>query len=223
MEQVRVLIVDDQPLVRQGLLAVLQDQNAIRIVGEASNGADAVRLAARLMPDVVLMDLNMPGMGGLDATRQLCATHPGMRVIVLTVYDEDDALFEALRSGASGFILKDAPTAKLVEAVREVAAGRALLSPQITAALIQEFVRRPAMSKSSATQSVGLTQREGNVLELLVQGLSNEEIAQRLVLGESTIKSHVQNLYRKIGVRDRSQVIIYAYENGLVRHHPLHG
>lgn len=210
---IRVLIADDQPLVRQGVSAVLSLHDGLRLVGEAVNGSDAVHQVGRCDPDIVLMDVNMPRMDGIEATRRICASERGAKVIILTVYDEDDTIFDALRAGASGFVLKDAPTDKLVEAIREVADGRALLSPHVTRRLIREFARRPALSSRTPGQ---LTGREHDVFTLLVQGYNNDEIARILVLGESTVKSHVQHLYRKLEVRDRVQLVIYAHENGLV-------
>ncbi|EFE76309.1 response regulator transcription factor [Streptomyces filamentosus] len=219
MSPIRILLVDDQPLVRQGLRSVFAPLDGITVVGEAANGADAVRRVRETSPDVVLMDVNMPVLNGLEATRIICASTPtasvGTKVIMLTMYDQDEHVFEALRVGASGFLLKDASPRQLDEAVRQVAHGEALLSPSVTRQLIQEFVRRPAV-RSSTTDLRSLTGREIDVFRLLVQGYGNAEIARKLVLGESTIKSHVQHLYRKLGVRDRAQVVIFAYENGLV-------
>lgn len=216
-DEIRVLIVDDQNLVRHGLRAVLGDVEGIRLVGEAVNGVDAVAVARRLRPDVVLMDVNMPRMNGIEATGHLCR-EPGLaaKVVILSMYDHDENVFQALRAGASGFILKDVPNETLVEAIRQVAKGEALLSPTVTRLLIDEFARRPALSGAPATGHLALTGRERDVFTLLVQGYSNQDIAKTLVLGESTVKSHVQHLYQKLGVRDRVQVVIYAYENGLI-------
>ncbi|MBW6436100.1 response regulator transcription factor [Actinoplanes hulinensis] len=217
MDGIRILIVDDQPLVRRGLRSVFEGLPGIVTVGESPDGLDAVRDVRRLRPDVVLMDVNMPRMDGLEATRRICAPekNSGTRVIILTMYDRDEHVFEALRTGASGFLLKDSPTSTLEQAVREVAAGEALLSPSVTRRLIGEFARRPSLSTPGAELS-HLTDRELDVFRLLVCGHSNQEIARMLVLGESTVKSHVQHLYQKLGVRDRVQVVIYAYENGLI-------
>ncbi|GAA2776220.1 response regulator transcription factor [Nonomuraea dietziae] len=188
------------------------------VVGEAANGVDAVRMVRSQQPDVVLMDIDMPRMNGLTATREIVALdrRKPTKVVILTIFDQDEHLFDALRSGASGFILKHAPIERLLEAVREAAEGDALLSPSVTRRLIDEFARRPELSSGSAQTLDRLTEREREVFRLLVRGYSNEEIARTLVLGDSTIKSHVQHLYQKLGVRDRVQVVIYAYENGLV-------
>lgn len=215
--QVRVLVVDDQNLVRHGLRAVLGQVEGIRLVGEAANGADAIAAVRRLRPDVVLMDVTMPVMNGIEATDRLCrGPGPEVRVIILSVCDHDENVFRALRAGASGYILKDAPNETLVEAIRTVAMGEALLSPAVTRMLVDEFARRPALGGAPASALPALTGRERDVLGLLVQGYSNQDIAEALVLGESTVKSHVQHLYHKIGVRDRVQLVIYAYENGVV-------
>jgi DNA-binding NarL/FixJ family response regulator len=217
VDTIRVLIADDQPLVRSGMRASFAGSRDIVVIGEAANGRDAVRAVRERGPDVVLMDINMPRMDGLEATRNIrrlegCTT----RVIILTMYDQDEYLFEALRAGASGFVLKDAAPEKLVEAVREVASGHGLLSPSVTRRLIAEFARRPVLDSTTRPALADLTQRELDVFRLLVQGYRNEDVAKILVLGESTVKSHVQHLYHKLGVRDRVQVVIYAYENGLV-------
>jgi DNA-binding NarL/FixJ family response regulator len=214
MDTIRVLIADDQPLVRNGLRASLEPASDILVVGEAVNGYEATHAVLRRRPDVVLMDISMPKMDGLQATRQIRRTEGiSARVIILTMFDSDEYLFEALRSGASGFILKDASPEKLVEAVREVAGGHGLLAPSITRRLIAEFARRPAVDTSREAM-LDLTSRERDVFRLLVQGHRNEDIARILVVGESTVKSHVQHLYQKLGVSDRVQAVIYAYENG---------
>ncbi|GAA4057955.1 MULTISPECIES: response regulator transcription factor [Actinomadura] len=219
MEPVRVLIADDQPLVREGLRATLAQADGLRIVGEACDGLDAVRLAQATRPGVVLMDIRMPGLDGLEATERLCGPDgvPGVRIIMLTMFDQDEHVFGALRAGASGFLLKDVPGEKIVEAVRVVAAGDALLAPAVTRRLIAEFARRPTVTPASAAALDGLTARETDVWKLLVRGYGNEEIARLLSLGESTVKSHVQHLYQKLGVRDRVQLVIHAYECGLLR------
>jgi DNA-binding NarL/FixJ family response regulator len=217
MDPIRVVIADDQPLVRSGLRASFNDLPDIVIVGEAANGLEAVRRVREVTPDVVLMDINMPRMNGLESTREIgrLGEHP-TKVVMLTMFDHDEYVFEALRIGASGFVLKDAPTEKLVEAVREVASGDALLSPSVTRRLIAEFARRPVLDSTASPALVNLTQRELDVFRLLVRGYHNEDIAKALVLGESTVKSHVQHLYQKLGVRDRVQLVIYAYENDLI-------
>ncbi|MFI6496453.1 response regulator [Nonomuraea typhae] len=213
---IRLMIVDDQPLVRRGLRATFEDAADVVVVGEAGNGVEAVRGVELWRPDVVLMDINMPRMDGLEASRRLCGG-VGPRVVILTMYDEDELLFEALRAGASGFVLKDSSPELLVEAVRMVALGEGLLSPSVTRRLIAEFARRPVVPVGVVPGLSGLTEREVDVFRLLVRGCRNEDIARLLVLGESTVKSHVQHLYQKLGVRDRVQVVIYAYENGLVQ------
>ncbi len=219
LKQIRVLLADDQPLVRDGLRATLAGVGGVEIVGEAPDGVEAVRLARRLRPDVLLMDVTMPRMDGLEATAELCGPHgvPGIKIIILTMYDQDEHVFGALRAGASGFVLKDAPTSQVVEAVHTVAAGEALLSPAVTSRLIAEFARRPLLSPATSAAMSRLTGRELDVFKLLVRGHSNEEMARLLSLGESTVKSHVQHLYQKLGVRDRVQLVIYAYEYGLLR------
>ncbi|WP_433336564.1 response regulator [Spirillospora sp. CA-294931] len=218
MDPIRILIADDQPLVRDGLKATFEGVPEIVAVGEASDGAEAVRGVRAHLPDIVLMDINMPRMNGLDATRQICGDdlYRKTKVIILTMFDQDDYLFEALRIGASGFILKDTPTRRLIEAVKEVTSGEALLSPSVTRRLISEFSRRPVLAAGTAGALDGLTDRERDVFKLLVRGHTNEEMAAILTLRASTVKSHVQHLYQKLGVRDRVQIVIYAYENGLV-------
>ncbi|GAA2846805.1 response regulator transcription factor [Streptosporangium fragile] len=222
MRKIRVLIVDDQPLIRSGLHATFDGVPDIVVAGEARNGIQAVQAVKTLRPDVVLMDINMPRMDGITATREICRLGAGYpaKVVILTIYDQDEHVFEALRSGASGFILKHTPTDRLVDAVREVAEGDALLSPSVTRKLIDEFARRPVLSAAPTPALDQLTEREREVFRLLVRGYSNDEIARALVLGDSTVKSHVQHLYQKLGVRDRVQIVIFAYENGLVASTP---
>ena len=213
---IRVLIADDQSLVRAGFRMILEAQPDIQVVAEAGDGADAVASVRRLAPDVVLMDIRMPRMDGLEATR-LLAGGPA-RVLMLTTFDLDDYVYEALRAGASGFLLKDVPREELVHAVRLVAAGEALLAPSLTRRLIEEFLRlraRPAAPRPEALAA--LTQRERETLELLARGLSNAEIAQELVVSEHTVKTHVGNVLLKLGLRDRVQAVILAYEVGLVQ------
>ena len=217
MDPISVLIVDDQPLIRSGLRAGFADARDIVVVGEASSGEDAVRVVQQQRPDVVLMDIVMPGMNGVEATRRICrpgTTKPS--VVILTMYDCDEYVFEALRAGACGFVLKDVQPEVLTEAVRQVAAGRGILSPSVTRRLISEFARRRAPTSDGELGLSRLTRREREVFQLLAQGHRTEEVASVLRLCESTVKSHVQHLYHKLGVRDRVQVVIYAYENGLI-------
>lgn len=212
----RVLIADDQALLRGGLRMILEAQDDIDVVGEAIDGRDAVEQVRRLRPDVVVMDVRMPSMDGIEATRRVTALEPPARVLILTMFELDEYVFEALRAGASGFLLKDQPPEELVAAVRVVAAGDALLAPSVTRRLIGEFARRPAAAAAPA--SVGeLTEREQEVLVLMAHGLSNGEIAERLYVAETTVKSHVGRVLAKLGLRDRAQAIVLAYESGLVR------
>jgi DNA-binding NarL/FixJ family response regulator len=222
MSSVRVLIADDQAMVREGFTVLLNAQPGIEVVGEAVNGEEAVRQAAALAPDVVLMDVRMPVVNGLEATRRIVAgpREPSPRVLILTTFDLDDYVYEALRAGASGFLLKDASAAKLAEAVRVVAAGDALLSPAITRRLIAEFARLgPAqgLGPGARGQAPSLTHREAEVLALIARGLSNSEIAAELVVAEQTVKTHVGRVLAKLDLRDRAQAVVYAYESGLVR------
>ncbi|MFK0158281.1 response regulator [Streptomyces sp. NPDC090499] len=216
---IRVVIADDQQMVRQGFTVLLNAQPGIEVVGQAVDGLDAVAKVAELGPDVVLMDIRMPELGGIEATRRIVGAHPHIKVLVLTTFDLDEYVYEALRSGASGFLLKDASADKLAEAVRVVAAGDALLAPGITRRLITQFsqldgggVRAPLKARIA-----DLTERETEVLALIAQGLSNAEIAQRLVVAEQTVKTHVGRILVKLGLRDRTQAAVFAYESGLVR------
>ncbi|MEV8638725.1 response regulator transcription factor [Streptosporangium sp. NPDC051023] len=217
--QVDVLIVDDHPLVRNGVRMAISDKLDINVVGEADSGLHAIQMARMLKPAVVLMDVSMPpGISGLEASRSLAhdrATQ-GTKIIMLSVHVDDDTLFEALRSGVSGFLLKDSPPEKIVEAIRTVAAGGSVLSPVLISTVIAEFARRPTLSRSQEDGLENLTSREFDVFKLLVCGYHNEEIAKTLVVAESTVKSHVQRLYEKLRVRDRVQLVIYAYEQGLI-------
>jgi len=209
----RVVIADDQPMMRAGFKAVLEATGDIEVVGEAGNGAEAVEVATEQMPDVVLMDIRMPVMDGIEATRRL----PRQKVLILTTFGVDDYIIAALRAGASGFLLKDAPTAKVVEAVRAVAAGDAVLSPAITRQLLDQVGRRLPAAVSQAPEGLAqLTEREREVLRMLAAGLTNAEIAGALVVSEATVKSHVSNLLGKLGLRDRVQAVIYAYETRLI-------
>ncbi|MEV4193531.1 response regulator transcription factor [Streptomyces toxytricini] len=216
-EPIRVMIADDQMMVRQGFTVLLNAQPDIEVVGQAVDGADAVAKAAELGPDVVLMDIRMPGMGGIEATSVITASGSEAKVLVLTTFDLDEYVYEALRAGASGFLLKDASADQLAEAVRVVAAGEALLSPNITKRLITEFSRLGAPRAPSKARIAELTERETEVLALIAQGLSNAEIAARLVVAEQTVKTHVGRILVKLGLRDRTQAAVFAYETGLVR------
>jgi DNA-binding NarL/FixJ family response regulator len=212
----RVLVADDQELVRAGFRLILEAAG-FTVVGEAADGAEALTLAARERPDVVLMDIRMPVMDGLAATRQLTAAGPGgPKVVILTTFDLDDYVYEALRSGASGFLLKDAPRADLIAAVRVAAAGDALLAPSVTRRLIEAFASRPAQTAPSPSRLASLTPRERDILLLVARGHSNIEIAQTLVVSEATVKTHVAHLLGKLGLRDRVQAVILAYETGTV-------
>ncbi len=238
-QPIRILVVDDQSLVRAGFRMILEAQPGMEVVGEAGDGLVAVEAARRLRPDIVLMDIRMPRLDGLEATRRLAGpgvagpgvaapgvAGPGVaspggapptRVIILTTFDLDDYVYEALRAGASGFLLKDLPREDLVQAVRVVAAGDALLAPSITRRLIAEFARRPPPGAPPADALRALTARELETLELLARGLSNAEIADALVVSEHTVKTHVGNVLAKLGLRDRIHAVILAYEVGLVR------
>jgi DNA-binding NarL/FixJ family response regulator len=213
-----VLIADDQALVRAGFRKLLEAEPSLRVVAEASDGVEAVELARRHQPDIVLMDIRMPRLDGLEATRRLLKGPTRTRVVMLTTFDLDEYVFDALTAGASGFLLKDAPPEQLIAAIQVVAGGDALLAPSITRRLIEEFVRRPPARAGPPRQLTGLTARELDVLRLLARGLSNAEIAADLVLGEATIKTHVGNLLTKLGLRDRVQAVVLAYESGLI--HP---
>ncbi|MET9464854.1 response regulator transcription factor [Streptomyces sp. NPDC006544] len=215
---IKVMIADDQMMVRQGFTVLLNAQPDIEVVGQAVDGAEAVAKVAELAPDVVLMDIRMPGMGGIEATSLITAT-PGsaVKVLVLTTFDLDEYVYEALRAGASGFLLKDASADQLAEAVRVIAAGEALLAPNITRRLITEFSRLGAPRAPSKTRIEELTERETEVLSLVAQGMSNAEIAQHLVLAEQTVKTHVGRILVKLGLRDRTQAAVFAYETGLIR------
>ncbi len=212
-----VLIADDQALVRVGLGKILESEPETTVVGEASNGQDAVAATRRLRPDVVLMDIRMPVLDGIEATRRILLAQPGTRVLILTTFGLDDYVYDALRAGASGFMLKDAPPEEIAAAVRIVASGDALLAPAVTRAVIEEFTRLPARAQPAIPRAVGeLTPREREVLDLLIRGLSNPEICRRLVISEATAKTHVARILQKLGLPDRVQAVIYAYETGLV-------
>ncbi|HWH12374.1 MAG TPA: response regulator transcription factor [Solirubrobacteraceae bacterium] len=213
MGVLRVVIADDQPMMRAGFRAVLEATGDIVVVAEAANGSEAVRLAGEHAPDVILMDIRMPVMDGIEATRRL----PRQRVLILTTFGLDEYIIDALRAGASGFLLKDAPTAEVVAAVRAVAAGDAVLSATVTRQLLDQVGRRlPAAVSRVPADLAALTDREREVLRLLAAGLSNAEIAAALVVSEATVKTHVSHLLGKLGLRDRVQAVIYAYETGLI-------
>jgi DNA-binding NarL/FixJ family response regulator len=214
---IRVVVADDQGMVRTGFSILLNAQPDIEVVGEAVNGQEAISRVAELRPDVILMDVRMPVLDGLQATRQIAAADGAPRVLVLTTFDLDDYVYEALRAGASGFLLKDASAGELAEAVRVVAAGDALLSPGVTRRLIAEFARLGAPRAATRKSLEGLTDRETEVLALVARGLSNVEIAAHLVVAEQTIKTHVSRVLMKLALRDRAQAVVFAYENGLVR------
>ncbi len=211
-----MLVVDDQALVRAGFRRLLELEDGIEVVAEAGDGAEAVEQATLFSPDVVLMDIRMPKLDGIAATRRLLARGRGPRVLILTTFDLDEYVFDALKAGASGFLLKDSPPDQLVAAVRVVAAGDALLAPPITRRLIEEFARRPT-PRGRPPELEELTARELEVLRLVAAGLTNGEIAAHLVLGESTVKTHVGNLLMKLALRDRVQAVVLAYESGLVQ------
>jgi DNA-binding NarL/FixJ family response regulator len=217
---IRVLLADDQAMVRQGFGALLNAQEGITVAGEAINGEEALRSCRDLRPDVVLMDVRMPVMDGLEATRRLMNPPGGVghrpRVLMLTTFDLDDYVYESLRVGASGFLLKDATAGDLVAAVRIVAAGEALLSPSVTRKLIEEFARQPRRDRPRPDRLAGLTPREVDVVRLIARGLSNQEIAEALVVAEQTVKTHVGRILTKLDLRDRAQVVVTAYESGLV-------
>jgi DNA-binding NarL/FixJ family response regulator len=213
-----VLIADDEALVRGGFRAMLATQPDIEVVGEAADGEEAVERARSLRPAVVLMDIRMPRLDGLEATRRLLGDGGSRsRVLVLTTFDRDLYVYEALKAGASGFLLKDTPPERLVEAVRVVAAGEALLAPAITRKLIEEHLRGPAPGQETPAQFATLTQRESEVLRLLAQGASNAEIAEQLIVSRATVKSHVAAILGKLGLRDRIQAVVLCYETGFVR------
>jgi DNA-binding NarL/FixJ family response regulator len=216
---IRVLLADDQPLVRAGLRMLLSTVPDIEVVGEATDGEAAVRLARELTADVVLMDIRMHGIDGLEATRRISADEDlaGVRVVILTTFDIDDYVFEALQAGASGFLLKDAEPEELIRAVRVAAAGDALLSPGVTRRLIADYARRPRPRRISSSALETLTEREREVMALVARGLSNEEIARSLVLSPLTAKTHVSRILAKLGARDRGQLVMLAYELGLVQ------
>lgn len=209
----RIVIVDDDPLVRMGLRAILGSEDGWEVVGEAGDGAEAIDVVTELVPDVVLMDVRMPGTDGLTATRELVASGVDTTVLVLTTFEVDEYVFEAMRAGAAGFVLKRIPPAELIEAVRIVAAGESLLFPASTRAVIERFAAQPVVAPDLAE----LTDREADVLRELARGRSNQEIAAALFVSVQTVKSHVASILTKLGVRDRTQAVIVAYESGFVQ------
>ncbi len=214
----KILIVDDEELVRTGFRMILEAQNDFVVVGEASNGAEAVEMARSLQPDVILMDIHMPEMDGLEATRQIVKDEqtPDSRVLILTTFDQDEYVYKALRAGASGFLLKRTPAATLVEGIRVIAAGDALLAPSVTRRLIDQFAKTPEPDKPPAEALKVLSERELEVLTLVAKGLSNSECAEQLFLSEGTVKTHVKRIYTKLDLRDRTQAVIFAYQTGMV-------
>jgi DNA-binding NarL/FixJ family response regulator len=213
-----VLIADDQGLVRVGLRKILEAEPETMVVGEAGDGEDAVAEARRLRPELVLMDIRMPVLDGIEATRRIISAQPSTRVLILTTFGLDTYVYEALRAGASGFMLKDAPPEEIAAAVRIVASGEALLAPAVTRAVIEEFARQqPAAPPAPPAAVSELTPREREVFDLLARGLSNPEICEQLVISEATAKTHVARILQKLDLRDRVQAVIYAYESGLVR------
>ena len=214
----RVLLADDQALVRSGFRMILEARDDLEVAGEAEDGAEAVALARSLRPDVILMDVRMPQLDGIEATRQIVASGSPARVLILTTYDLDEYVYAAIRAGASGFLLKDVEPTQLVDAVRVVARGDALLAPTVTRRLLERFADAlPGEPPPAPAGLAALTRREREILELVAAGLSNSEIAERLVLGETTVKSHVSSVLRKLGLRDRVQAVVLAYQAGLVQ------
>ena len=220
---ISVLLADDQPLLRRGFRMILEAENGLAVTGEAGDGAEAVELARRVKPDVVLMDIRMPGTDGIEATRRITEAQPDVRVLVLTTFDLDEYAFGALRAGASGFLLKDVRPHELVAAVRTVASGDAVVSPRVTRRLLEEYAQQLPDAGADAgradryPQLASLTEREREVLAVVAQGLSNTEIAASLFVSETTVKSHVGRILAKLGLRDRVQIVVLAYESGLVR------
>jgi len=211
---IRVLVADDQSMVRAGFRLLLSGEDGIEVVAEAENGLEAVDKAARFQPSVVLMDIRMPELDGLEATRRILAADPGVRILILTTFDLGEYIYEALRAGASGFVLKDDPPEQLIAAIRTVAAGDALLSPAVTRRVIQQFTRIPRAAQPSGLEQ--LTGRERDVLRLVAQGLSNAEIGEQLYIGETTVKTHVTHVLQKLNLRDRVQAVVLAYQAGLL-------
>jgi DNA-binding NarL/FixJ family response regulator len=214
---IRVLVVDDEPLVRSGVRMILESEHEIEVVGEAADGNEALEQAHALAPDVVILDIRMPGLDGIETTRRLLQPqHDPPRILILTTFDLDEYVYEAMKAGASGFILKNVPPAKLVDAVRTVADGDALLAPAITRRMIERFVQRAPTGTGRPAALAELTERELGVLRLIARGLSNAEIARSLFLSEATVKSHVNRVLSKLHLRDRTQATVLAYETGLI-------
>jgi DNA-binding NarL/FixJ family response regulator len=216
---IRVLLADDQPLIRTGFRMILEETGDVDVVGEAQDGASAVRLAGELNPDVILMDVRMPGVDGIEATRQIVARDPAARVLILTTFDLDEYAFAALRAGASGFVLKDVPLDELARAIRSVASGDAVVSPRVTRRLLDIYATRLPSSGVTRGPAVldQLTAREQEVLLAVATGLSNTEIAAKLTVSETTVKTHVGSILAKLGLRNRVQAVIFAYDAGLIR------
>jgi DNA-binding NarL/FixJ family response regulator len=214
---IRVLVADDQSMVRAGFRMLLSREDDIEVVAEASNGREAIEEAAKFHPEVVLMDVRMPELDGISATRTIVSEGLAGRVLVLTTFDEDRIVYDAMKAGASGFLLKTAPPAQLIDAVRTVASGDALLAPSVTRRLVEDFVRRPPPGEERPELLASLTEREQEVLELIARGLSNAEIAAKLFLSGATVKTHVNRILSKLELRDRVQAVVAAYETGLVR------
>lgn len=214
---IRVLVADDQALVRGGFRMILEAENDIEVVAEAEDGAQAVSRTRELRPDVVLMDVRMPILDGIAATRQIVEEDTPTRVLVLTTFDRDEIVYDAMKAGASGFLLKSVPPAKLADAIRTVADGDALLAPTVTRRLVEQFVGRPSPGNATPPEVAQLTEREREVLQLIARGRSNAEIAAGLVVSEATVKTHVNRVFSKLSLRDRVQAVVLAYETGLVR------
>jgi DNA-binding NarL/FixJ family response regulator len=217
MTPVRVLLVDDDDLMRAGLRSVLSSDETIDVVGEAGDGRGAVQRVSELRPDIVLMDVRMPNLDGISATREVLAAQPDAKVVILTTFEEDDYIFGALSAGASGFLLKRTSPEGLIAALHTVAAGDSLLSPSVTRRVVERMAKQPALNTSSSERLDELTPRERDVLKLLARGLSNSEIATAFVIEESTVKTHVKRILMKLRLRDRVQAVIFAYESGLTR------
>lgn len=215
---IRTIVADDQHLVRSGFRLLLDSEDDIEVVAEAADGAEAAALAERLQPDVVLMDIRMPHVDGLEATRRIVSRCPGdVRVLVVTTYEEDEYVYDAIQAGASGFVLKDIAPPDLLQAVRVIASGDALLAPSVTRRLIAEFARRPATTRPDDDRLSVITDREREVVALVAQGLSNDEISDRLTISPATARTHVSRAITKLGVRDRAQLVVLAYQTGLAR------